>query len=426
MKKSIVFIITFVLILCLTACGNKEITHSIGSVDLPLAGFHGYKDGLIIETDEISFMQQEVNTVENAYAYIDGDLLQLESFETEIKLNSDITSLFEEFKLPIKYYIYKSTVYPYANIDYKQIGAQIVLEPIPNNPENILIWGSAVTKPIIYNVFSDKYNLIFTETEDYALSYAGISADGKYIALHGGTSYDILHGTAKYYVMNLESGDSKQIPIPEYDNNKYTNYTILPQMFIGDKLIVTFHFEYEPNTEENYSETYYYDIKDNKITKWDLEKSFDSYQSATYYGGRPTSHILMENDWENGKLDLYNLKTNEHFTIKMEPYMDIVGIPNESGKFILGGHKEKPIAFYDDEGNPVFENTLDPYTPVFIDMEKGKVVDITKHIKHFSIDKYKGCNISFKQWLDETHIMITYNAENETYTEILDLKSAMK
>ena len=106
--------------------------------------------------------------------------------------------------------------------------------------------------------------------------------------------------------------------------------------------------------------------------------------------------------------------------------MDIVGIPNESGKFILGGHKEKPIAFYDDEGNPVVENTLDPYTPVFIDMEKGKVVDITKHIKHFSLDKYKGCNISFKQWLDETHIMITYNAENETYTEILDLKNAMK
>ncbi|MBR7132066.1 MAG: hypothetical protein IKD04_00895 [Clostridia bacterium] len=425
MKKSVVFITTFILILCLTACGSKEITHSIGVVDLPLAGFHGYKDGLIIETDALSFMQQEVNTIENAYAYIDGDLLQLESFETEIKLNSDISALFEEFKLPIKYYIYKSTVYPYANIDYKQIGAQIVLEPIPNNPENILIWGSAVTKPIIYNVFNDEYNLIFTETEDYALSYAGISADGKYIALHGGTSYDILHGTAKYYVMNLESGDSKQIPIPEYDKNKYTSYTVSPQMFIGDKLIVTFHFEHEPNTEENYSETYYYDIKDDKITKWDLEKSFDSYQSATYYGGYPTSHIIIKNNWEKGKLDLYNLKTNEHFTIKMKPFMDIVGIPNESGRYLLGGYKEMPISYYD-EGNAVYENTVEPYIPVFIDMEKDKVIDITKHIKHFSIDKYKGCNISFKQWLDETHIMITYNAENESYTEILDLKNAMK
>ncbi len=426
MKKSVVFIFTFILILCLTACGNKEITHSIGSVDLPLEGFHGYKDGLIIETDEISFMQQEVNTVENAYAYVDGELLQLESFETEIKLNSDISALYEEFKLPIKYYIYNSTVYPYANIDYKQIGAQIVLEAIPNDPENILIWGSAVKKPIIYNVFNDEYNLIFTETEDYALSYAGISADGKYIALHGGTSYDILYGTAKYYVMNLESGESQQIPIPEYDNNKYTYYTVVPQIFIDDKLIITFHFEYLRNTEENYSETYYYDIKDNKITKWDLEKSFDAYQPATYYDGRPTSHIIMRNDLENGELESYNLKTNEHFTIKMKPFMDIVGIPNESGRYLLGGYKEMPISYYDDEGNAVYENTVEPYVPVFIDMEKGKVVDITKHIKHFSIDKYKGSNISFKQWLDETRIMITYNSENETYTEILDLKNAMK
>ena len=426
MKKSIVFIITFILILCLNACGNKEIIYSVGVVDSPLAGFHGYKDGLIIETDEISFMQQEVNTVENAYAYIDGKLLQLKSFETEIQINSDVTSLVEEFKLPIKYYIYNNTIYPYAKIDYKQIGTQIALEPIPNNPENILIWGSAVTKPIIYNIFNDEYNLIFTKTEEYALSYAGISADGKYIALHGGTSHDIRYGTEKYYVMNLESGESQQIPVPEYDSNKYTNYTILPQMFIGDKLIVTFYFEYEPNTEENYSETYYYDIKENKITKWDLEKSFDSYRSATYYGGRPTSHILMENDIENGKLNLYNLKTNEQFTIKMEPHMDIIGIPNESGKFLLGSYKKFSIAFYDDRDKPVYLDTEEPFTPAFFDVKKGKVVDITKHIKHFSIDKYNGCNISFKQWLDETHIMITYNADNEFYTEILDLKKAMK
>lgn len=437
MKKLITLILALTLLLCLTACKNKKSTPSTGGenkrptlstniVNFPLEGFYGIDRDIIIEiSDPISYTAQEFVFVKNAYHYQDGQLSKLEAFETEINIKDDVSKQ-GNVSIPIKYFICQNTVYPYVNVNPHLEGINsFKIKSIYGNSENILIYGTGIlgTEPIIYNIKNGKYQRLFTETEScIVVDYpAGVDADGKYVVVSAGYEYDLEDGNGEYYVINLKNGESQKIPIPNYDNYKYTDCAITPQRFIGNELLITYEFICDFNTEENYRETYYYNIETNKLREWDNEISFDSDLS-----GSSDDYFIWKKDLENGSIQLFNLKTNKLFSYTAEPQTDIVGIPNKSGQFLLSGYSTSLGLGYDDNGNIVYKEHEESYPTFLINFEKSEKVDITKFIKDFTIDTYKEYPVVVKYWVDETHLMITYYAKNEFYTEILDLKSAMK
>ncbi len=425
MKKIVTIIAVVVLMLCLTACGNKIITSSAGTAELPLKGFHGMDREIIIETeDQLSFFHQEFVFVKNAYHYQDGRLLKLEAFETEIVINEDATKEDKRIEFPIKYFICNSTVYPYGNINYKQQGIYVELLSIYGDPENILIYSmgmAGVEEPIVYNVTSGEYRLLFEEAESCALAFpAGIDANGEYVAVSVGTNYDYTAEISEgLYVLNLKSGKSQKLPTPDYDKNKYTRCAIIPQRFIGNELLVTYEFEYAPNLEENYSETYYYNLKNGELRKWDNEIEFDSDLSCF-----SDDYFLTKRNVEEGSITVYNLKTDKRYSYTAQSGIDIGGNLNESGKFLFSGYSNSPMEGPDENGNIVYAD-VEEYQPFFVNLEKGEQIDITKHIPNFTITTYKGYPVRSKQWIDETNLLIIYEKDNVYHTDILDLKDAM-
>ena len=426
MKKAMAGILTVVLLLCLTGCQNNEIPQSVEAVALPLKGFHAVNEEIIIEVEEpLSFFQQEFVAVKNAYRYQDGSVFRLEPVEIEIKIKGDVLrKQTEEVTIPIKYFICEKTVYPYVNVNPQEYGISYYeLASIPGDPENILVYSGGVigVEPILYNVKSGEYRRLFTQTESCQPAFpAGIDANGNYIAVYGGTKRDVERGNVEYYVLNLKNGKTNTIPLPGYDKNKYTACNTFPVRFVGNELLVTYEIEYAPNREENYFKSYYYNPETGNLRKWNNPIPFEgnlSWNSNDYF--------TIKTDWETGSIARCNIKTEQFFSYAMAPETEITGLPNPSGRFLLGGYKERPIAYWDDNGNAVYENTTDPYTPVFIDMEKGKTIDIAQYVKGFTIDTYKGYAVTLKQWIDETHLLITYQNEDEYYTDILDLSDAM-
>ncbi len=423
MKKIVTIITVVVLMLCLTACGNKIITSSAGTAELPLKGFHGMDREIIIETeDQLSFFHQEFVFVKNAYHYQNGQLLKLEAFETKININGDVSRQ-GDISIPIKYFIYQSTVYPYINVDPHQQGISAYkMASIHDDPENVLIYSNGImgVEPIIYNVISGEYRLLFTETQSCQLAFpAGIDADGQYVAVFG-SDYDLSEGIGEYYVLNLKDGKSQKIPTPDYDKNKYTSCAIIPQRFIGNELLITYEIEYAPNLEENYSETYYYNLKNGELRKWDNEIEFDSDLSWL-----SDDYFLTKRNVEEGSITVYNLKTDKRYSYTAQSGIDIGGNLNESGKFLFSGYSNSPMEGPDENGNIVYADVEEEYQPFFVNLEKGEQIDITKHIPNFTIATYKGYPVRSKQWIDETNLLIIYEKDNVYLTDILDLKDAM-
>jgi len=208
--------------------------------------------------------------------------------------------------------------------------------------------------------------------------------------------------------------------VPEYDKSKYTGHSVTPQRFVGDELLVTYRINCASNNDENYSETYYYNLKNGEMRQWNKEFEGDLSCSTNDY-------FFVKTDRNKGSIRVRNIKTEEDFYFEIGPHFDIQGSLNESGRYLIGEYKQLIVSHYDDRGNAVYEDTSTPYIPAFIDLEKGEIIEeIAEHIKGFSITEYKDRAVTSKQWMDETHLLITYEKENGYYTDILDLKNAMK
>ena len=219
MKKLIFIALILAVLLSLTGCaGGKTVTGCAGgkTAELPLNGFHGFENGLIVEVDESDFLVQENKTVENAYVFEDGKLLKLKAKESKFILNPEISNVAEETTLEIKYYVHNDTVYCYQKTDYRQQGITFEFFTIPNDPENVLISGTVMKKPMILNVKSGELKVLFDEVDVcrlVGLSLPLISEDGKYVVVLCGTKYEAARNELNdYYVINLKTSEAKQLP----------------------------------------------------------------------------------------------------------------------------------------------------------------------------------------------------------------------
>lgn len=424
MKKLISIALILAVLLSLTGCVGAK------TAKLPLNGFHGFENGLIIAVDESDFLVQENKTVENAYVFEDGKLLKLKAKESEFILNPEISNVAEETTLEIKYYVHNDTVYCYQKTDYRQQGITFEFFSIPNDPENVLINGTVMKKPAILNVKSGALKVLFDEVDVCqlpGLSLPLISEDGQYVVVLGGTKYEAARNELEdYYVLNLKTGEAKELPKIKIEQNRapmpndkeeyYKHYTT-PYAFVGNELILTYNMKHHYYESLNISKAYYYNLENEETREWDNEIAFSEYAD-----GYPGHHILMKKDISSGECYLYNIKTNKSFYYKSGISTEIYGTPNESGRFILGGLKELPT-----HNNGSVDNSNEAYvTRALIDMEKGEIVDITKCVKDFTFTEYKGETVINTQWVDETNLLVVYGNEAERYTDILDLSSAMQ
>ncbi len=387
-------------------------------VATPLKAFLGVDGDIIVEaTDELPFFDPDFFFVKNAYHYENGQLVKLETFETEIKFNADSYYMDRgDVTIPIKYFICNNTVYPYVNVHPMQHkNGRYTVSSISGDSKNILVYSNAVMdiSPLIYNVISGEYRPLFAETDASVMSL--IDKGGKYVAVRGGSDREIsMSGIGETYVLNLKDGTSQKLPTLSYDEKKFTACDVAPQMFVGDELIVNYHFVNERNMDKNYYETYYVNLKNGQMRKWDKAITFPEYMDGLSKG-----YLLSNENTENGSLTVYNLRTNQQYFYQGEPGTKFIGNYNASGKLFLSGYENQEI---DANGNFVDEINRQPF---LLNMEKGEKVDISKYIKDFTITKYKGNTVTSKQWIDETHLLITYVKDGASYTEILDLKSAL-
>ncbi len=387
-------------------------------VATPLKAFLGVDGDIIVEaTDELPFFNPEFFFVKNAYHYENGQLVKLETFETEIKFNADSYYMDRgDVTIPIKYFICNNTVYPYVDvhpIQHKNGG--YTFSSIPGDPENILIHngGRFGISPLIYNVISGEHHPLFAQIDEGYVPL--IDKNGKYAAVYGGSAYEVsMLGSGEIYILNLKEGTSQQLPTISYDEKKFTKCSVSPQMFVGDEVIVNYHISNTPYIDNDYYETYYVNLKNGQMRKWDKAITFPEYMD-----GLPKDYLLTEEDEENGSLTVYNLRTNQQYFYQGEPGTKFIGNYNASGKLFLSGYENQEV---DANGNFVDEINRQPF---LLNMEKGEKVDISKYIKDFTITKYKGNTVTSKQWIDETHLLITYLKDNEYYTDILDLKSVL-
>lgn len=424
MKKLIFIALILVVLLSLTGCAGEK------TAELPLNGFHGFENGLIIEVDESDFLVQENKTVENAYVFEDGKLLKLKAKESKFILNPEISNVAEETTLEIKYYVHSDTVYCYQKTDYRQQGITFEFFTIPNDSENVLISGTVMKKPMILNVKSGELKVLFDEVDVcrlVGLSLPLISEDGKYVVVLCGTKYEAARNELNdYYVINLKTSEAKQLPkiiieqnrepMPN-DNEAYYKHSTTPYAFVGDEILLTYTMKHDKDESLNMSEAYYYNLENEETREWDKEIDFSEYTD-----GYPGHHILMQKDISSGECYLYNIKTNKEFYYKPGVSTEIYGTPNQSGRFILGGLKEWPI-----HNNGSVDNTIGAYvTHALIDMEKGEIVDIEKYVKDFTFTEYKGKTVINMQWIGETNLLVVYGNEQERYTDIIDLSAAIQ
>lgn len=388
-------------------------------VATPLMAFLGVDGDIIVEaTDELPFFNPEFFFVKNAYHYENGQLVKLEAYETEIKFNADSYYMDRgDVTIPIKYFICNDTVYPYVNVHPTQHkNGRYIFSSIPGDPENILIHSGVRfdISPLVYNVISGEHRPLFTETDASYLCV--IDENGKYVAVRGGSDKELsMLNAGEIYVLNLKDGTSQKLPTISYDEKKFTKCTVSPEMFIDDEVIVNYRISNDPYIDNDYYETYYVNLKNGQMRKWDKAITFPEYMD-----GLPKEYLLTEEDEENGSLTVYNLRTNQQYSYQGEPGTEFIGNYNASGKLFLSGYESQEI---DANGNFVAEINRQPF---LLNMEKGEKVDISKCVKDFTITKYKGNIVTSKQWIDETHLLITYVKDGACYTDILDLKGALK
>ena len=387
-------------------------------VATPLMAFLGVDGDIIVEaTDELPFFNPDFFFVKNAYHYENGQLVKLETFETEIKFNADSYYMDRgDVTIPIKYFICNNTVYPYVNIHpIQHKNGRYIFSSIPGDPENILIHSGVRfdISPLVYNVISGEHRPLFTETDASYLCV--IDENGKYVAVRGGSDKELsMLNAGEIYVLNLKDETSQKIPTLSYDEKKFTACDVAPQIFVGDELIVNYHFINERNMDKNYYETYYVNLKNGQMRKWDKAITFPEYMDGLSKG-----YLLSNENTEKGSLTVYNLRTNQQYSYQGEPGTEFIGNYNASGKLFLSGYESQEI---DANGNFVAEINRQPF---LLNMEKGEKVDISKCVKDFTITKYKGNTVTSKQWIDETHLLITYVKDGACYTDILDLKGAL-
>ncbi len=423
MKKLLSLLLCFILVLAFSACGKNEMPKSDNAlkntVKLPLDSFYGYDNGLLLKVnyyDYITDLPRILYNPQDALYYDNGELYRLKATETQITLNSDITSNGTNITLPIKYYIFGDMVHAYFAEERTQIGTTAFFKGIKGDTSSIIVYDAAVKYPIIYNLKDHTYKSLYD-----GLSFKGyfdcISDDGKYIMV---AEIDKLSGNVKYSVLDILNQKTTNIPLPK-DENGYKQ-TPTPFCFADGKLILkTVITSYQDPSFSN-DKWYEFDINNKALTEYTSTVKLDGYT-------KQWQSVVAKSDTLEGKFSVYNFKTEKEYIFDLEQPAIIALSVNETGEYAFGSYAYygvDPMEF-DQDGNPIFSTpTADDYINVFWDFKNEKEIDIEQYLTY--AETYKDYYKQY-QWISETALLVTYvgKASNnqEFIGEILDLKNLL-
>lgn len=372
-----------------TSTQEGPITYSLGKATLPLKGFCGLSNDnkIIIQTDYLGYASGELTPPEAAYAYRNGEMIQLKPFDFTLTIDGKFCRRNQEVVVPVRYFVLDSTVHAYA-MEFP--GAATHFFPIPNDSEHVLLEGGGAERMLKVNVITGACELLTEEHADYRAWEDTLSDDGKYMVMNAGLTYEVQKEpyTCRY-VYHLQSGKLTKLPMP-------TN----AWCFVGDSL-----FGRTFDSSGELSVWYEFDLLTGESLDW-RELSGYVDRDAQY---RPYRHLLYYATAD--KLGVFNLKTEQsymvHYNGEKADYLN----SNKSGD-VMRVYQRR-------EGqSPIIS---------FINMKTGKEQLLSDITPDYVDGEYKKSRILAIEWCDDNAVLITYTKDlddanlTHCYAEVITL-----
>ncbi len=405
MKKFLLIALVLSILMSFSACGNAEIDNK---VSLPIKGHFSVKSDIIVETDKISVTNEVIPNAQ-AFTYKDGEFYKLKRYETEITLPQKYTAYDDDMTLELQYFICNGTVYAYLNVDRKVLATNsIEILSIPQNDECIIIQSEGIC-PLYINLKSKKITPVFDSEKqgfDMSASVSCLSEDGKYAALLGTRMDEMI---PKSYIIDLGNFEISEIPMTPYNKEFYKIKHIYPSVFADGRLYINYALTELDIDGGGKVGAFFYDIKKKKSEE--LAAPLNDYTGIDQF-----PYIKMKFEHETGTLKIKNLKDIIDYSFSVYPSNGLWGSPNKTGQYFIGSYFDMPIAGYDENGQPYYENVQQNQKYIVVDVKNQKRIDLSKIDDKFNYTTYDGRSCRYS-WISETELIIFCQDGNEEYIQ---------
>ena len=405
MKNFLLIVLVFSILMSFSACGNAEIDNR---VNLPIKGHFSVKGDIIVETDKISVTDDVISNT-RAFTYKDGEFYKLKRYETEITIPKKYTIYENDTILELQYFICNGVVYAYLNKDRREVSiASLEIISIPQNDECVIIQSGEIS-PLYINLKSGKIMPVFDKEKqdfDMSASVSCISEDGKYAVIRGAILGEKVQES---YIISLTKFEITKIPMPTYNKEFYELKHYYPTVFVDERLYFNYALrELDIDADVKFG-AFLYDVKNKKSEQ--LAAPLDEYTSGNQY-----QYIRMKFEHETGTLKIKNLKDIIDYSFSVYPSNGLWGSPNKTGQYFIGSYFDMPIAGYDENGQPYYENVQQNQKYIVVDVKNQKRIDLSKIDDKFNYTTYDGKSCRYN-WISETELIIFCQDGNEEYIQ---------
>lgn len=389
----------------LSACGNSEIDDK---ANLPIKGHFSVKGDIIVETDKISVTDEVIPNAQ-AFTYKDGEFYKLKRYETEITLPQKYTAYENDITLKLQYFICNNTIYAYFNDDkYMRAIHSADILPIPQN-DNSVIFQNGEIHPLYINLKSGKITPVFDSKKqdfDMPASVTCVSEDGKYAVIRGTR---LGEKAQESYIINLGDFKATKIPMPTYNKEFYELKHYYPTVFVGGRLYFNYALRELDIDGGGKVGTFFYDMKTKKSEE--LAAPLNDYITNSQY-----PNIKMKFEQETGTIKIKNLKDIIDYSFSIYPSNGLWGLTNKTGQYFIGSYFDMPLAGYDENGQPYYENVQQNQKYIMMDIKNQKRIDLSKIDDKFNYTTYDGKSCRYS-WISETELIIFCHDGNEEYIQ---------
>lgn len=400
----------------LSSCGHSNKGEA---VSLPIKGHFSVKGDIIVEADKKSVLNDVIPNTQ-AFTYKDGEFYKLKRYETEITLPEEVTRYGKELNIPLQYFVCNKTVYAYPNVERKSLALAIEICSVPNDENRILITSGTLLKPVCVNLKSGKITPIFDKKkQDVEISgqVSCISEDGKYAAAIGTRIDEMI---VKSYIINLKNFNIAEVPLPQYDKERYKYKNSYPYVFADGRLYINYTLtELDIDGGEKVCD-FFYDVKKKKAEA--LAAPLTDYTRSEQY-----PYIQKRFDNETGTLKIKNLKEIVDYSFSVYPSNGLWGSTNKTGQYFIGSYFNIPLAGYDENGQPFYENVQpENQKYIVVDVKNQKRIDLSKIDDKFNYTTYDGKSCGYS-WISETELLINcYDGEEEYIETVINVEGDSK
>lgn len=405
MKKLISITLILCISLMLSACDNINKGETVA---LPIKGHFSVRGDIIVETDKISVTNDVIPNAK-AFTYKDGEFYKLKRYETKIIIPQEHTAYADDMTLELQYFICNGTVYAYLNVDRKMLPTySIEILSIPQNDECIIIQSGEIC-PLYINLKSGKITPVFDsekEGSDMPASVVCTSEDGKYAVVLGIRSGQ---KAQESYIINLGNFKATKIPMCPYNKEFYELKHFYPDVFVDGRVYVNYALTELDIDGGGKVGAFFYDIKKKKSEE--LAAPLNDYTSIDQF-----PYIKMKFEQKTGTLKIKNLKDIVDYSFSVYPSNGLWGSPNKTGQYFIGSYFDMPIAGYDENGQPYYENVQQNQKHIVVDVKNQKRIDLSKIDDKFNYKTYDGKSCRYS-WISETELIIFCQDGNEEYIQ---------